>query len=69
MKIYIQGWASYADWARAGFPGARSFHADGSVKGATTHLAKCQVLSCNGSMVERGYCRAHARFYQSAVTA
>jgi hypothetical protein len=69
MKIYINGWSSFEEWRDAGYPGARSFNADGTVKGKTTHLAKCQVLSCNGSMVERGYCRAHARFYQGARSA
>ena len=69
MKIYISGYGSYEEWARLGFPGAASFREDGSRKYKRTHLAKCQVILCDASMVVNGYCLHHSRFYNRLATA
>ena len=65
-KIIINGYASFDAWREAGYPGARSFNADGTVKEPRTQLAKCRLEMCDWSMVQDGLCLHHYRMRAAA---
>lgn len=63
MNIHIDGWArSFKEWADAGYPGARSFNANGEAFTNRRPIRRCQwpVYQCTARAEPRhNYCIPH----------
>ncbi len=69
MKIYIQGWASFDEWRKAGYPGAKSFPPERKPDlraGLCTHEGCDNVLGAVGSSWAEKLCQKHYYWRRSA---
>lgn len=62
-QIEIYGWPSFQAWVESGYKGARSFHADGSLKGVRPAplriRPKCGSVDCDRAASCAGLCWLH----------